>query len=129
MKCPKCGSLDTCRAQRKGWDQVFTWFNRWPYRCRACSRRFRGNARQAPYQRASSLSEGGRGPKGTQARQQAPIKGRIQVRTHPDELMAGIVVQAGTQSELNNILLTLGTALASYGKTNQPAHQDEKAWK
>jgi hypothetical protein len=43
--------------------------------------------------------------------------------------MAGIVVQAESQSELNNILLTLGTALASYGNTNQPAHQEEKAWK
>jgi hypothetical protein len=43
--------------------------------------------------------------------------------------MAGIVVQAESQSELNNILLTLGAALASYGETTQPAHQEEKAWK
>jgi hypothetical protein len=43
--------------------------------------------------------------------------------------MAGIVVQAESQSELNNILLTLGSALASYGNAKQPQYKEEKAWK
>ncbi|HSU29815.1 MAG TPA: hypothetical protein VLJ11_01155 [Bryobacteraceae bacterium] len=43
--------------------------------------------------------------------------------------MAGIVVQADSQSELNHILLTLGAALGSYGTAKQPHYHEEKTWK
>ncbi len=43
--------------------------------------------------------------------------------------MAGIVVRAESQMELNDILLTLSAALASYGTTNRPEPQREKAWR
>lgn len=40
--------------------------------------------------------------------------------------MAGIVVEAESESELNNILLALGNALASYGSTSRPQFSEEK---
>jgi hypothetical protein len=52
----------------------------------------------------------------------------VEVRTHPNEPIAGIVVQAESQAELNSILLTLNQALASYGPTNKPHPAREKVW-
>jgi len=124
MKCPSCGSSDTCRSRRNALDTVWTWLNRWPYQCRGCLRRFHGNSR---YPTAASQKQ--RAAHNKQRTNTAPppaISGKIEVRTHPNEPIAGIVVQAESQSELNSILLTLNQALASYGPTNKPQPAREK---
>jgi len=41
FRCPNCGGLDVRHSKRQGpLDAVMNMFNRSPFRCRACAKRF-----------------------------------------------------------------------------------------
>ena len=101
MTCPHCGSGDLRRLPRRNLiDHLRALFNRWPYRCRDCARRFTGNVRW-----------------------QEPITGRVRrkpadmvSRKASGEPTAQILVRAETHEQLDHILLALNNAVSAYGR-------------
>src|SRR5437660_4286949 len=115
MTCTRCGSCDVHRSRRSGaCDQIQSWMGRYPYRCAACGLRFRATGRYADKRPARQKAQSAGG-----ARSQAPKASAVSsgpemaFRAHPAKPQAKIVVQAETHEQLNQILLTLDTAINS----------------
>ena len=92
MNCPHCDNTNTLRAKRKGaMDQILSWFNKWPYHCMTCQKKFWSSQRQATRQP---------GPKGEawNGRAKKPSAATIEVR-------------APSHMQLDEILVALNQAL------------------
>lgn len=49
VTCPACASKRVARIKRRGFDNFFRLFGRYPFKCQSCSARFR-----APHHRSKS---------------------------------------------------------------------------
>lgn len=102
VTCPHCGACNPYRTARKGLlDAVHSWVNRWPYRCRACRRKFYSSVRRS----ARRSAEGYR-PAASH-----PGEVTVDCRTKAETSTAAIVVQAEDNEQLTHILLALSKAV------------------
>lgn len=92
MPCPSCGKPDAPRSRRSGIvDSVLSWFGFYPYRCRACSKRFYARSRENKTYRMPA--------------QEIPT--------------AQITIRAESNEQLTAILLALDRAVASERATQE----------
>lgn len=100
MQCPHCGSSDFWRLRRKLRDRILSFFNRWPYICHGCRRRFWANARW-PTAPAPTVPQ-------SSPRPAAAPSATIEVRAH-------------SQEQLNQMLLTLNQAISQFQQAPRSA--------
>lgn len=119
MTCPQCGLDDVRRSRRQGWlDSWRSWMGWYPYRCGECGERFYAV---------------GRRPGGSPAPQYVdpliirPRDFEVAFRADAVKPVAQVMVRADTHAELNQILLTLGRAISSYGRGGSAKATDAAA--
>ncbi|HXE11260.1 MAG TPA: hypothetical protein VN633_04020 [Bryobacteraceae bacterium] len=96
MQCPHCGNSDVWRLRRRWRDRILSYFNRWPYICHQCERRFWADARW---------------PVRNQPAPAPPVR---QSYAAPS---ATIEVRAETQQQLDQMLLSLNQAINQFQKS------------
>jgi hypothetical protein len=102
MHCPGCSGTNIHRSRRNGlFDELRALLGLWPYRCYRCQKRFSLPLRALPLRQTSAFKDAA----------------DVAFRTHDLKPVAQVVVRADSHEQLDQILITLGNALASYNKT------------
>lgn len=120
IDCPRCHGTAITRRRRRGiFDRIRAYFGRWPYRCRSCGARFYAGQRYVPRNGSKNrtVRSSGRAAQGLQGPQMA-------YWSDPVCASAKIVIRTDTESQLNEILLALTSAVES---CRQRAHQHAQA--
>jgi hypothetical protein len=116
IACPRCREADVTRIRRCGiFDQIGSFFGRWPYCCRSCRKRFYAGQRRPPERYSPQAQQRRR------AAYNSSFNGvQMAYRTDPVRPTAKIVLQTDTYWQMNEILLALNRAVEYY---KQPIEQ------
>jgi DNA-directed RNA polymerase subunit RPC12/RpoP len=102
MQCPHCSSGDIWRLRRRRLrDSLLSYFNRWPYICHQCEKRFWADARWPVRNQPAPA--------------QPPVR---QTYAAPSAI---IEVRAETQQQLDQMLLSLNQAISQFQKVPKDA--------